>query len=337
MTANTSYKLKALFFLSVTTFFLFVVWLASKDPCCRHTVIAKPWVTRYESDLNKSTGPQFMWTKNVRLCIMFNLKNMSPNKQVIYFMLSYYSYFFNHIMLLFDGEWSEKPDYLPKNIKFSGCKSTNGWYQHYCLRICLNETWNEDGEPEGYLYIADDMFVNLTKMSLLPLSKVWCIRTTNINYTARASLGNSWHWGRALRPLETVVTNLPAKWKQVLVKYAGFPNCLPARATSDIIYVPHWLAGNITYGINYVIKTAHLIHEVALPLVVNIIAPTDQVHFEYGYLWGNGRTMDMIKKKARRAHFVHPIKLSSRPRADLWESFMEQVKAAANGRSRPQD
>ena len=195
MTANTSYKLKALFFLLVTPFFLFVVWIGSKDPCCRHTVIAKPWVTRYESGLNKSTGPQFMWTKNIRLCIMFNLKNMSPNKQVINLMLSYYSYFFNHIMLLFDGEWSEKPDYLPKNIKFSGCKSTNGWYQHYCLRICLNETWNEDGEPEGYLYIADDMFVNLTKMSLLPLSKVWCIRTTNINYTARASLGNSWHWG----------------------------------------------------------------------------------------------------------------------------------------------
>ena len=58
-----------------------------------------------------------------------------------------------------------------------------------------------------------DMFVNLTKMSLLPLSKVWCIGTTNINYTARASLGNSWHWGRALKPLETVVKNLPAKWK----------------------------------------------------------------------------------------------------------------------------
>ena len=314
MTANLSHKLKALFFLSVIVL-LIVVWLVSTDPCCQHTTIAKPF-------LNKSTGP---WTKKVQLCIMFNLKNMSPNKQVINLMLSYYSYFFNHIMLLFDGEWSEKPDYLPKNIKFSGCKSTNGWYQHYCLRICLNEAWDEDGEPEGYLYIADDMFVNLTKMSLLPLSKVWFIGATNINYTARASLGNSWHWGRALRPLETIVKNLPAKWKQVLVKYAGFPNHLPARAISDIIYIPHWLAGNITDGINYVIKTARLITEVALPLVVNIVAPTDQVHIKYGYLWGRGRNMGMIKKTARRAHFVHPIKLSSRRQVDLWKSFMEQV------------
>ena len=186
MTANLSHKLKALFFLSVIVL-LIIVWLASTDPCCQHTTIVKPF-------LNKSTESQ-LWTKKVQLCIMFNLKNISPNKQVINLTLSHYSYFFNHIMLLFDGEWGEKPDYLPKNIKFSGCKSTNGWYQHYCLRICLNETWDEDGEPKGYLYIADDMFVNLTKMSFLPLSKVWFIGATNINYTAKASLGNSWHWG----------------------------------------------------------------------------------------------------------------------------------------------
>ena len=127
-------------------------------------------------------------------------------------------------------------------------------------------------------------------MSLLPLSKVWYIGAANINYTARASLGNSWHWGRALKPLETVVKNLPAKWKQVLVKYAGFPNGLPARAISDIIYIPHWLAGNITDGINYVVKTAHLIHEVALPLVVNIVAPTDQVHLNMDTCGGEAET-----------------------------------------------
>ena len=160
---------------------------------------------------------------------------------------------------------------------------------------------------------------------------MWFIGATDINYTAKASLGNSWHWGRALRPLETIVKNLPAKWKRVLVKYAGFPNRFPARAASDIVYIPHWLAGNITDGINYVIKTACLIYEVALPLVVNIVAPTDQVHFKHGYLWGGDRNMGMIKKTARSAHFVHPIKLSSRRQVGLWKSFMEQVKAATNG------
>ena len=322
MTAN--FLLKVLFYLLVTVLAIVIVaWLASESPCCQHTAIAMPF-------FNKSSRSLFSWTKKVQLCIMFNLKNMSPNKQVIYLLLSHYSYFFDHIMLLFDGKWNEKPDYLPKNVTFSSCKSTNGWYQYYCLRICLNETWDEDGKPEGYLYIADDMFVNLTKMSLLPLSKVWNIGTTNINYTARASLRNSWNWGRALKPLQTVIENLPTEWKQVLVKHAGFPNHLPARAISDIIYVPHWLAGNLTDGLNYVIKTAPLIHEVALPLVVNIVAPTDQVHFKYGYLWRGDRNVGMINKTAKRAHFVHPIKLSSRGQTDLWISFMEQVKAAAN-------
>ena len=54
----------------------------------------------------------------------------------------------------------------------------------------------------------------------------------------------------------------------------------------------------LTDGINYVVKTARLITKVALLLVVNIVAPTDQVHIKYGYLWGEGRNIGMIKKRA---------------------------------------
>ena len=190
-------------------------------------------------------GRSLVWTNKIQLCIMFNLFKMSPNKQVINLLVSYYSLFFNHIMLLFEGDWPEKPNYIPKKITFSGCKSKDGWFQQHCLLICLNETWKNRDKPEGYLYIADDMFVNLTKMSLLPLSHVWYINPKSMNYTARASLRNIWNWGKAMKPLETVVNNLPEKWKRILVQSVGFPDCIHAEGLADIVYVPHLLAKNM--------------------------------------------------------------------------------------------
>ena len=319
--------------LSVTILFI-VVWLANKE-YSRYQPSPSPYffngiIQNASKESKYTNGSQSsMWTKRVQLCIMFNLKNMSPKKEVINLLLSYYSFFFNHIMLLFDGDWNEKPSYIPKNVTFSGCRSVDGELQHLCLPICLNETWGDEGEPVGYLYIADDMFVNLTMMSLLPLSNLWYLKMGTINYTKRASLKN-WHWNRALKPMETVINNLPAKWKQVLVKYEGFPDRLHAVGTADTVYVPHSLAENMTDVLNYVHKTApKLFCEVALPLVVDITAPTNRVHFIEGYLWGADRTFENIKKKAKSAQFVHPIKLSDPKQAKLWISFMEEVKAAA--------
>ena len=134
---------------------------------------------RYSTSVNSN-----LWTKKVQLCIMFNLFRMDPNETAINVMLSYYNRFFNHIMIIFDGKW-KKPNYLPENVTFSGCNSGAGWFEHECLRICLNEKW-QDLQPEGYLFIADDIFINLLMMSSLPLSQTWYVHTVGINYTARA-------------------------------------------------------------------------------------------------------------------------------------------------------
>ena len=263
-----------------------------------------------------------LWTKKVQLCVMFNLHHMAPNVMAINLLLSYYSYFFSHIMVLFDGKW-KKPNYLPKNVTFSGCISGAGLFEHKCLHICLNEKWR-DSRPEGYLFIADDMFINIVMMSSLPLSQIWYLGAVNINYTARASLRNHWHWNKALKPLEVVIQHLPAKWKDVLVKKFGFPNRMPATARADIVYVPYSLAGTMMDVLTFITRTAKLIMEVAVPLTVNIVAPTDQVHFRDGYLKGKKITMSIVENQARKAHFVHPIKLSREPQARLWKTLMEE-------------
>ena len=342
------YNLKAFALLSITVL-LVVIWIWStgttslgNQPAVNGSHFFKTYVRNQESKVMKSKsnkkreliftkrslGQSLVWTNKIQLCIMFNLFKMSPNKQAINLLVSYYSLFFNHIMLLFEGDWSEKPNYIPQNITFSGCKSKAGWFQQHCLLICLNETWQNGDKPEGYLYIADDMFVNLTKMSLLPLSHVWYINPDQMNYTARASVRNTWHWRGAMKPLETVVNNLPEKWKRVLVESVGFPDCIHASGLADIVYVPHLLAKNMTDFMNYVIRTAELISEVAFPLAVDIVAPNKTTHFIDGILWNDQRNLAMIKKSARTAHFVHPVKLSSKAQADLWKSLMEEVKAA---------
>ena len=106
-------------------------------------------------------------------------------------------------MIIFDRKW-KKPNYLPENVTFSGCSSGAGWFEHECLHICLNEKW-QDLRPEGYLFIADDIFINFLMMSSLPLSQTWYVHTVGINYTVRASIANTWHWHQALRPLEVVI------------------------------------------------------------------------------------------------------------------------------------
>ena len=343
MDVRKFYNLKAFALLSITVL-LVVIWIGStgttslgNQPVVNGSHFFKTCVWNQESKVmesksNKSTkkslGQSLVRTNKIQLCIMFNLFKMSPNKQAINLLVSYYSLFFNHIMLLFEGDWSEKPNYIPQNITFSGCKSKDGWFQQHCLLICLNETWQNGDKPEGYLYIADDMFVNLTKMSLLPLSHVWYINPDLMNYTARASVRNTWHWRGAMKPLETVVNNLPEKWKRVLVENVGFPDCIHASGLADIVYVPHLLAKNMTDFMNYVIRTAELISEVAFPLAVDIVAPNKTTHFIDGILWSGQRNPGMIKKSARTAHFVHPVKLSSKAQADLWKSLMEEVKAA---------
>ena len=282
---------------------------AAERPTPYYTIFTRPFASN-------------LWTKKVQLCIMFNLNNIAPDEEAINLLLTYYSPLFNHIMLLFDGNRT-KPNYLPKNVAFSSCFSGRGWFEHKCLRICLNETWH-DSRPEGYLFIADDMFINLAMMSSLPLSQLWYLQPGNINYTARASLRNTWHWNWALKPLEDVIEHLPAEWKDIIVK-VGFPDRLPIAAVADIVYVPYSLAGTMTDVLTFITRTAQLISEVALPLAVDIVAPTDRVNLIDGLMWGAERGNNRsIENRARKCHFVHPIKLSAAPQARLWETLMEE-------------
>ena len=277
-----------------------------------------------------------LWTKDVQLCIMFNLNRIKPNPNSINLLLAYYLPFFNHITLIFDGKWDKKPDYLPEYVKFFGCQSHIGWYMQKCMNLCLSQP---SDSIKGYLFVADDMFVNLNKMKNLDLTKLWYIEPIVYKYSdlltkdGRTLRSWWWWWGKPYhneRPLKAIVDSLSEEWKQKLVENAGFPDKFQIRCLSDLIYVPRSLAPSLTKVMTHVIHTADLFFEVAVPLSVGVVVhPSERVVLTNTYLWGPNRNANRIKQESAKKHFVHPVKLSKNVQAKLWRSLMEaQVKNA---------
>ena len=281
--------------------------------------------------LSDLPDPSELWTENVELCIMFNLNGAGMNQEVTELLIAFYQPFFSHITLLLDGDpaWTKKPKYLPSYVNVLGCDSHVGWYQHKCIRTCIQQGTTE---TKGFLYIPDDIFINVSKMAELPISKVWFTPSSGpegysrIVEMARNTRPTSWWWGpptNSAANLEIVINNLPSEWKEQLINTAGFPDHFQAIATSDTIYIPQTIAPKMEQVLTRIIDTTPLFCEVATNLAVSIVAP-DRVYFGYGYIWKD-RSIEGINRAAQRAHFVHPVKLVGyKQHRDLWIQYMEK-------------
>ena len=267
------------------------------------------------------------WTSDVQLCIMFNLMKMTPSEITVNMILHYYLLFFSKILVLFDGEWPDRPKYIPSSVAFSGCKSENGKLQHICLFKCMQYSKKR---ALGYLYVADDMFVNLTMMSSLSPYKIWYINPATINYTSVINdEPTGWHWGHPdyyEYALKAVIDSLPTKWMNQLIETGGFPEYFSIRGIFDIIYVPEQYVNPLADVLSHIISTVDLFSELAGPLAVEIVAPQfERDTLIYGYLWHEKRTMSYIQETALRASFVHPVKLAKNgAEARLWQQLMDQ-------------
>ena len=135
-----------------------------------------------------------LWTYKTHLCIMFNLKYVKPNKNVINILISYYFPFFKIISLIFDGHPNYNYTSVPPFVNVMFCDSHWGWYQQKCIRKCIQQNYSE---AEGHLYISDDMFINITKMAELPKSKIWYVDNGKKSMSWIENPGPKgwgWHW-----------------------------------------------------------------------------------------------------------------------------------------------
>ena len=267
-----------------------------------------------------------LWTNNIHLCVMFNLKSIKPNEKVLNLLISFYFPFFRHISLIFDGQPNYNSEWIPGFVNVLSCDSYFGWYQHKCIRKCIQQN---ESQTEGFLYIAEDMFINITKMADLPKDKIWFLQNNKRSFSWVLNPGaKGWDWprwgknGNSLKFNKTI-QSMPSKWKQILENHHGFPDYFNVTAISDIVFIPQVAVPKILPVLDHIILQGDLFCEIATALAVNV-ASHDVVKMEYGYLWRGERSVAGIERKSTSAHFVHPMKLGIRKHAELWLKYMEQ-------------
>ena len=286
--------------------------------------------------LSVMSNKTVLWTRHIQLCVMYNTVINTVN---IGFLLSYYIHFFNHITLISGTEIVTKANFIPDFVQLFNCNSNEGRYQHRCLKMCLENPARES--VEGFLYIADDMFVDIAKMSKLDRTKLWAIPVIRLDYNkiireSKEEVHKRWYWFGAPEYtedyLQQTIEKLPREWIEAL-KRNGFPSNFETHAPSDIYFIPRSLVPRLVKVISFMVKaTDHLFCEVALPLSVGIITqPSERQVLFSGYLWGNQRTLPIKEDRAKVAHFVHPLKLSDKKDLKLWKNLMEdQLRQATS-------
>ena len=269
-----------------------------------------------------------LWTKDVQLCIMFN---WGAKEHSIRTLLAYYMRFFDRIILLYDGEWPNTTEhYIPKNVQYIAISTYNGWFQQKALYRCLKE-----GAKHGIssIYVADDMFINITKMSDFSKSTVWLTRGVYYNFSNPSEFlsNNSWRWWKEPKgwnfyeKFVRVVNSLPMQWKQNLEAY-GFPGKMEAHSIADIIYIPHSLTGHFIDAIDHITNMTELFCEIVYPLIIGISVPESQTRqFEQGNLWDNERkNITLLKEWSEARHYVHGLKLSTWFGRNVWSALMNK-------------
>jgi len=151
-----------------------------------------------------------------------------------------------------------------------------------------------------------------------------------LNYTLLKEIGSDfgfWMWWGApynnAQKLLDVLEDLPSEWIENLKNNAGFPGQFNSRAVSDIIYIPEGFKSKVGYVLHHIINKGDLFCSVATNLAVNIVT-NDVVYMEYGFLWDGDRSLIGIKKAARKAPYVHPVKITRPQEAEIWVEMMNK-------------
>ena len=292
--------------------------------------LVKHWV----SDL-KLVGYEFpklpnkatLWTKNVHLCIMFNWGSTEYRTRQL---LSYYMRFFDAITLFLEGKHVNR-NYIPSHIQVFHVETGNGFFQQRCIEKCINQI---APNTVSHLYISDDMFINITKMSQLSLLKIWFIPVSVYKF-GDTSTFHDWPWWDYTHGGQTqynrfvaLINGLPQEWKQVLIDKVGFPNRIHGHAVADIVHIPNAYAVQVSRVFNYIDSVTEMFCEIAVPLAIDIAQPIGREEMASSNLWDEQRTdYHVVKNVLETRFYLHPLKTSTKFGADTWcKSMNNQLR-----------
>lgn len=268
-------------------------------------------------------------TKDVQLCIMFN---WGAGEYIIKILLAYYLRYFSSIMLLYDGDWPGGiSKYYPEGVTEMKVNTHQGWYQQRALYECLKRGQKSNLHT---LYIPDDMFVNISKLSAKnSLSSVWFTGGHYNDFTIQAQVFHDnwwWWWGTGnnyYEMLKRVISSIPHK-RMKMYEASGYPKHVAPHAVSDIIYVPQMFTNDMLESLQHDMGVEpELFCEILYPMLIDSTVPeSHKVRFLDCNLWLEARSkLDLITECSRNKDFVHPLKLRDKFNRDLWCTFMNQM------------
>ena len=266
--------------------------------------------------------------RNIRLCVQFNTnfplleENVNSTLKLLH---SRYTQYFDRIS--YTGP-IPRPYYISKDIEYIQCNgSETGYFQQKCIVAHLESFPSE----EGYLYIADDAFIDFSRLSKMPLNKIWIEEGQRYNIkNAEEFNGNDWgwwYWKYGYKSLIDHWEKLPQSMKDKVAEATGSADIIRSHALADFVYIPQVSRKKFieaTKALTY--EDPPLFCEIALPIIADIAGGPNVIPLEECLLWEEQRTTSNLRDYAvsGKCDVVHSFKLTNNEQRLLW---MEQMRA----------
>ena len=265
------------------------------------------------------------WRK-IRLCVQFNTnfplleENINSTLKLLH---SHYAQYFDRIS--YTGS-IPRPDYISEEIQYIQCnENQTGYFQQKCIVAHLESFPSED----GYLYIADDAFIDFSRLSKMPFDKIWIQEGQRYNIT-NAKEFKGWYWWNSEYGYNSLIDHwekLPQSMKDKVAEATGSADIIRSNALADFVYIPQVSRKKFieaTKALAY--EDPPLFCEIALPIIADIADGPNVIPLEECLLWEERRTTSNLRDSAvsGKCDVVHPFKLTNTKERLLW---MEQMRA----------
>ncbi|XP_071086221.1 uncharacterized protein [Haliotis cracherodii] len=246
---------------------------------------------------------------NLLLIVVFNW----PHYENLAFLEMMYSLHFPHIVYCGTNkdQFDAHAKLLHKPLSFIELDIGDGWFGHNCLIQAMKMQFRVD----GYLYISDDVLLNMWNIHLSPLNKLWVYRSSVVQQSEPMT------WDRlknpkvglktykaALEALNFVDAHRYTLFTEMLLNNSGFENGFFIGA-SDIAYVPEHYKDDFLYYMEHFSKF-NLYLEIIFPTVFRGIEKLNNLYEIPGTYIQHGDVNGTKKYFEPRHFFLHTVKLS---------------------------
>ncbi|XP_048258260.1 probable glycosyltransferase STELLO1 isoform X1 [Haliotis rufescens] len=247
---------------------------------------------------------------NLLLIVVFNF----PHYENLAFLETMYSFHFPHIVYCGTNkdQFQNYTKLLLKNVTFIEVDIGGGWFAQNCLIQAMKMQYTVD----GYLYIGDDVLLNIWNIPILPLDRLWLFNSSVLQPSDKTN----WMWfsnpkvglktyQAALAALKLLDAHKYKIFKQMISRNSGKNDSL-FFGGADIAYVPNKYKDDVLFFMEHFSKF-NLFVEIIFHTVFGGTEKWDNVFRMPGtYLWSAGERDHIEKYYNKNDVFLHPVKIS---------------------------